>query len=89
MTAVLYCRIHTQTPKQNVFLKDTHTHTSDRHNTTAYLDIDQQLPQVPWWHDQGGVELNHVTLVQGNVMVRSQTLELEMTATFVSSIQRY
>lgn len=37
------------------------------------LDVDEQLPEVSWGHDQGGVELDDVTLVQGEVVVRRQT----------------
>lgn len=41
----------------------------------CYLDIDEKLPEVAWRHHDGGVELNNVALVQGNVMVSSQSLE--------------
>lgn len=40
-----------------------------------YLHVDEKLPQVARRHHDGGVELDHVALVQGNVMVGSQALE--------------
>lgn len=41
----------------------------------CYLDIDKQLPEVAWWHHDGGVELNDVALVQSDVVVGGQSLE--------------
>lgn len=41
----------------------------------CYLDVDKKLPEVAWRHHDGGVELDNVALIQGNVMVSSQSLE--------------
>lgn len=40
-----------------------------------YLDVDEQLPKVARGHHNGGVELDDVALVQGNIMVSGQSLQ--------------
>lgn len=41
----------------------------------CYLDVDEKLPKVARRHDNGGVELNNITLVQCNIVVGGQSLE--------------
>lgn len=40
----------------------------------GYLDVDQQLQQVPGGHDDGGVERDDVAVVQALVVVGGQAL---------------
>lgn len=40
-----------------------------------YLHVDEKLPQVARRHHDGGVELDHVALVQSDVVVGGQALE--------------
>lgn len=42
-----------------------------------YLHVDEKLPQVARRHHNGGVELDHVALVQSDVVVGGQALENE------------
>lgn len=46
----------------------------------GYLDVDQQLQQVPGGHDDGGVEREDVALVQALVVVGGQALVGRHTA---------
>lgn len=39
-----------------------------------YLDINKQLPQVPGRHDNGGVELDDIALIQRNVVIGCEAL---------------
>lgn len=43
--------------------------------TVLYLDVDEQLPQVPRLHHHGGVQLCDVALVQSNVIVSREALQ--------------
>ena len=40
-----------------------------------HLDVDEQLPQVPWRHHQSGVQLSDVAFVQSNVMISCEALK--------------
>lgn len=40
-----------------------------------YLHVDEKLPQVARRHHDGGVELDHVALVQSDVVVGGQALK--------------
>lgn len=40
-----------------------------------YLHVDEKLPQIARRHHDGGVELDHVALVQSDVVVGGQALE--------------
>lgn len=41
----------------------------------GYLDVDEQLPQVPRGHHHGRVQLCDVALVQSNVIVSCKALQ--------------
>ena len=47
----------------------------------SYLDIDEQLQEVSGRHDDGGVELDDVALVQTQIQVGSQPLRQKTTMT--------
>lgn len=62
----------------NVMIRQSQRSDSQTNNEALellYLDVDEQLPQVAWRHDDGGVELNDVALVQSDVMVGGESLE--------------
>lgn len=40
----------------------------------AYLHIHEELPEVSWGKHNGGVELDDIALVQGDVVVGGETL---------------
>lgn len=40
----------------------------------CHLNVDKKLPEVAWRHHDGGVQLDNVAFVQGDVMVGSQSL---------------
>lgn len=46
----------------------------------CYLDIDKKFPEVSRGHDNGGIELNNIALVQSDVMVSCQSLKRINTA---------
>lgn len=45
----------------------------------SHLDIDEQLPEVPWGHHHGCVQLCDVAFVQSNVMISCEALNIFRT----------
>lgn len=43
-----------------------------------YLNVDKQLQEVFGWHDDGGVERDHIAFVQVEVQIGSQALSQKM-----------
>lgn len=46
-------------------------------DVVRHLDVDEQLQEVSWRHDDGGVERDDVALVEAQVQVGGQTLRKE------------